>query len=51
MKTQKELLGLSTAELIQIILDLQKLVLDLKEENRRLKDEIAATKKSRLGRK
>jgi hypothetical protein len=44
MKTKKELLQASIEELVQIILALQ-------EENRQLKDELAAAKKSRPGQK
>jgi hypothetical protein len=44
MKSKKELLQISMEELVQIILDLQ-------EEKRRLKEELAAAKKSRPSQK
>lgn len=61
MKNRNELLQMPTAELIQSIIDLQKLMLELREENRHLreenrqmreenrhlKDELAKIKKSR----
>ena len=43
-----ELEQLATSQLIQIILDLQAKFLELQEENKRLKEELARAKKSRL---
>jgi prefoldin subunit 5 len=51
MNTKQELLQKPTEELVKIILDFQRIVTDLTEEVRQLKDELAKAKKSRPGQK